>query len=175
MLQCMDKNHIVLLSNEQIIKCCLAVDYWMKVIVLRSTCRLRFSGGLGIVTAFIFLVSSILSCTYMYVRISQSLLHLLSPSSSVDSQLANSIAFLAGDYLHPSFPGMGALGWMSIAVSSSSSFSLSIFSSSVFLHKLYLWEPSESLLEPSCIIQVLNEVWYIHALGQDVLDQQSCQ
>lgn len=123
---------------------------------------------------FFFVVSSILSCMYIYVQISQSLLYLLSPFSSVDPQLVNRIAFLAGDYPCPSFPGMGALGWMLTTVSTSSS-SLSIFSSSVFLCKLYLWKPSESLLKPSCIIQVLNEVWYIHPLGQDVLDQQSCQ
>ncbi len=53
---------MVLLSNEGIIKCCLTVDYWVIVIVLRSMHRAMFSRGLGIVTALVNTVCSCCSC-----------------------------------------------------------------------------------------------------------------
>ncbi len=55
---------MVLLSNEWITKCCLAADFWVIVIVLRSTCRATFSQGLGIVTALVNTVCSCRSCNY---------------------------------------------------------------------------------------------------------------
>ncbi len=55
---------MVLLSDEQINKCCLAADFWAIVVVLRSTRGGTFSQGLGIVTALVNTVCSCRSCNY---------------------------------------------------------------------------------------------------------------
>ncbi len=60
----MDVNHVVSLSNERIVRCCLAVDYWVIVVVLRSTHGATFSWGLGIVTALVNTACSCRSCNY---------------------------------------------------------------------------------------------------------------
>ncbi len=55
---------MVLLSDKWIIRCCLAMDYWVIVIILRSMCETTLSGGLGIVIA---LVNTVCSChSYNY-------------------------------------------------------------------------------------------------------------
>ncbi len=64
MLPCIDKNHMVLLSDEWITQCCLAADYWAIVVVLRSMCGATFSWGLGKVTALVNTVCSCCSCNY---------------------------------------------------------------------------------------------------------------
>ncbi len=55
---------MVLLSNEWITTCCLAVDFWVIVIVLRSTHGAMFSQGLDIITALVNTVCSCHSCNY---------------------------------------------------------------------------------------------------------------
>ncbi len=64
MLLCLDENYIVLLSNKWITKCCLAADFWVIVVMLRSTRGAMFSRGLGIVTALVNTVCSCRSCNY---------------------------------------------------------------------------------------------------------------
>ncbi len=59
MLPCSDGSCMVLLSNEQINKCCLAADFWAIVVMLRSMHGVMFSWGLGEVTA---LVNTVCSC-----------------------------------------------------------------------------------------------------------------
>ncbi len=53
---------MVLLSDERIIRCCLAADFRAIVVVLRSTCGGTFSRGLGKVTALVNMVCSCCSC-----------------------------------------------------------------------------------------------------------------
>ncbi len=55
---------MVLLSDKLIIRCCLAMDYWVIVIVLRSMCGTTLSGGLDIVIALVNTVCSCHSCNY---------------------------------------------------------------------------------------------------------------
>ncbi len=55
---------MVLLSDEQITKCCLAVDFWAIVIMLKSTHGSTFSRELGTVTALVNMVCSCHSCNY---------------------------------------------------------------------------------------------------------------
>ncbi len=64
MLLCLDENHMVLLSNKQINKCCLAADFWVIAVVLRSTCGAMFSQDFGIVTALVNMVCSFHNCNY---------------------------------------------------------------------------------------------------------------
>ncbi len=55
---------MVLLSDEQITECCLAVDLWAIVVMLRSMHEAMFSWGLGIVTALVNTVCNCCSCNY---------------------------------------------------------------------------------------------------------------
>ncbi len=55
---------MVLLSDERIIKCCLAAEFWAIVVVLKSTHGSTFSRGLGVVTALVNTVCSCRSCNY---------------------------------------------------------------------------------------------------------------
>ncbi len=63
-LPCMDVNHMVLLSDEWIMRCCVAVDYWATVAVLRCTLVAMVIWGLGTVTALVNAVCSCCGCNY---------------------------------------------------------------------------------------------------------------
>ncbi len=60
----MDANHVVLLSEERIIRCCLAVDYWAAVAVLRCMHGAMIIRSLGTVTALVNMVYSCRGCNY---------------------------------------------------------------------------------------------------------------
>ncbi len=60
----MNVNHVVLLSEEQIIRCCLAADYWAAVAVLRCMHGAMIIRSLGTVTALVNTVYSCRSCNY---------------------------------------------------------------------------------------------------------------
>ncbi len=64
MLPCMDVDRVVLLSEERIIRCCLAVDYWAAVAMLRYMHGATIIRSLGIVTALVNVVCSCRSCNY---------------------------------------------------------------------------------------------------------------
>ncbi len=89
MLLCLDGNCMVLLSNKWIIKCCLAVDFWAIVVMLRSMCRAMFSQGLGIVTALVNTVCSCCSCNYRSCK-GTHISHVISLSDRLVRQLVAS-------------------------------------------------------------------------------------
>ncbi len=60
----MDMNRVVLLSEEQIIRCCLAADYWAAVAVLRCMRGATIIRSLGTVTVLVNTVYSCRSCNY---------------------------------------------------------------------------------------------------------------
>ncbi len=60
----MDANHVVLLSEERIIRCCLAADYLAAVAVLRCMRGATIIRSLGTVTALVNMVYSCRSCNY---------------------------------------------------------------------------------------------------------------
>ncbi len=60
----MDANRVVLLSEERIIRCCLAVDYLAAVAVLRCMHGATIIRSLGTVTALVNTVYSCHSCNY---------------------------------------------------------------------------------------------------------------
>ncbi len=60
----MDANHVVLLSEEQIIRCRFAADYWAAVAVLRCMHGATIIRSLGTVTALVNTVYSCRSCNY---------------------------------------------------------------------------------------------------------------
>ncbi len=88
---------MVLLGDEQIIRCCLAADFWAIVILLRSMHGATFSWGLGIVTA---LVNTVCRChSWEGTRIN----HVISLSDQWECQL------VASEWCYDS-----VLGWWSI-------------------------------------------------------------
>ncbi len=64
MLPCIDVNCVVLLSEKQIMRCCLAADYWAAVAVLRCMHGAMIIWSLGTVTALVNVVYSCCSCNY---------------------------------------------------------------------------------------------------------------
>ncbi len=60
----MDVNHVVLLSDERIMRCCLAGDYWAAVAMLRCMRGATIIRSLGTVTALVNTVYSCHSCNY---------------------------------------------------------------------------------------------------------------
>ena len=60
----MDANRVGLLSDERIIRCCLAADYWAAVAVLRCMRGAMIIRSLGTVTALVNMVCSCHSCNY---------------------------------------------------------------------------------------------------------------
>ncbi len=64
MLPCIDENYVVLLSDEWIIRCCLAVDYWAAVAMLRCMPGAMIIRSLGTVTALVNAVYSCRGCNY---------------------------------------------------------------------------------------------------------------